>query len=303
MIEDTEHTVYKHTTPNGKVYIGITGRKPEKRWENGKGYKNNKYFYRAILKYGWENIEHDVLYDGLTKEQACNKEIELIAKYDATNPKHGYNNTMGGEANIPSKETRRKMSNAHKGVKLSKQHILKRSIAQKGLKRSEETKKKLSKSLKGKQSVWKGKHLPEETRRKISESNKGKHLSAETRRKIGEASKGRPSPLKGKHLSAETRLKLSEANKGKIPWNKGIKGQIPWNKGKHLSPEIRWKVSESLKGKTTKAVICVETGTLYSSVTEAAKSIGIAKSNISAVCRHRIEKAGGYHWKYVEEQS
>lgn len=33
------YTVYKHTSPSGKVYIGITCRKPEYRWNHGKGYK------------------------------------------------------------------------------------------------------------------------------------------------------------------------------------------------------------------------------------------------------------------------
>lgn len=31
-------TVYKHTSPSGKVYIGITGREPKLRWDNGNGY-------------------------------------------------------------------------------------------------------------------------------------------------------------------------------------------------------------------------------------------------------------------------
>lgn len=31
------YSVYKHTAPNGKVYIGITGKDPEKRWLNGGG--------------------------------------------------------------------------------------------------------------------------------------------------------------------------------------------------------------------------------------------------------------------------
>ena len=26
--------VYKHTTPSGKVYIGITSRKPKERWDS-----------------------------------------------------------------------------------------------------------------------------------------------------------------------------------------------------------------------------------------------------------------------------
>ena len=33
------YTVYKHTSPIGKVYIGITKMNPIRRWSNGKGYK------------------------------------------------------------------------------------------------------------------------------------------------------------------------------------------------------------------------------------------------------------------------
>lgn len=32
------YIVYKHTTPCGKVYIGITSKTPSQRWQNGKGY-------------------------------------------------------------------------------------------------------------------------------------------------------------------------------------------------------------------------------------------------------------------------
>lgn len=65
--------VYKHTTPNGKVYIGITGNEPRKRWNNGNGYRGNKHFWNAILKYGWDNIAHEILFDGLTQDQAEKK--------------------------------------------------------------------------------------------------------------------------------------------------------------------------------------------------------------------------------------
>ena len=64
------YSVYIHLFPNNKVYIGITKQKPEHRWNNGKGYKNNDYLANAILKYGWNNIEHKILYSNLTKEEA-----------------------------------------------------------------------------------------------------------------------------------------------------------------------------------------------------------------------------------------
>lgn len=118
MIEDTGYTVYKHTAPNGKVYIGISGQNPERRWANGEGYKKNKHFYRAILKYDWKNIKHEIVGNGLTKEQACNLEIELIAKYDSTNRDKGYNKSTGGEINKGyhlSPETRQKISESKKG--------------------------------------------------------------------------------------------------------------------------------------------------------------------------------------------
>lgn len=90
------YTVYKHTAPNGKVYIGITSNKLNVRWRNGDGYKQNKHFYSAILKCGWENMKHEVLFSGLTKETAAQKEMELIAQYKSNQREYGYNNSIGG---------------------------------------------------------------------------------------------------------------------------------------------------------------------------------------------------------------
>ena len=49
---------------------------------------------RAIEKYGWENIEHRILLDGLTKEQAEKAEREFIIAYDSI--RNGYNASIGG---------------------------------------------------------------------------------------------------------------------------------------------------------------------------------------------------------------
>ena len=260
------YTVYKHTAPNGKVYIGITGQKPEYRWDKGNGYKDNPHFYSAILKYGWENIRREIVDDGLTKEQARDLEIELIAKCHATDPRYGYNNSTRGDCG---------MLGVHQGAETQK----------------------------GSNGSMCGKHHSAETRRKLSEANKGKHLSAEHRREIGEANKG-------KHPSPETRRKLSESHKGKhlrhetrVKIGEAKKGQIPWNKGAHLSVETRRKMSDAHKGKTAywnkKAVICAETGTVYSSIAEAAESIGVTKSGITKVLHGIYKTSGGFHWRYA----
>lgn len=118
-----DYCVYKHTAPNGKVYIGITSMKPLKRWANGNGYKSNKHFSSAIAKYGWQNITHEVLFVNLSKNEAEKKEIELIKLYDSSNREHGYNIDHGGNTQGKiSEESRAKMSKSHKGVSLSASH-------------------------------------------------------------------------------------------------------------------------------------------------------------------------------------
>ena len=88
--------VYRHTSPSGKTYIGITFRNPKVRWgKNGIYYKSNVKFYNAILKYGWDNIKHEVLLSKCTKEEAIVFEKLLIAHYKGLNI--SYNIADGGE--------------------------------------------------------------------------------------------------------------------------------------------------------------------------------------------------------------
>lgn len=79
-------TVYSHVNKVTNVtYIGITKRKPEVRWANGFGYKNNPYFWRAIVKYGWDEFTHNILHTGLNKEEAIEIEESLIKHYKSLN--------------------------------------------------------------------------------------------------------------------------------------------------------------------------------------------------------------------------
>lgn len=88
--------VYIHIFPNGKVYIGQTKQTTAQRWIRGKGYKG-QLVERAIKKYGWDNIEHKVLYSGLTEEEANEVEIRLISEYNSTDENFGYNLLNGGK--------------------------------------------------------------------------------------------------------------------------------------------------------------------------------------------------------------
>ena len=72
------YCVYKHTFPNGRVYIGITNQNPLKRWQGGNGYKGTDEMYDDIMKYGWRNIRHEILDEGLSHEKALEIEKQLI---------------------------------------------------------------------------------------------------------------------------------------------------------------------------------------------------------------------------------
>lgn len=89
--------LYCHTFPNGKKYIGITKQDPARRWgKDGNGYKGQAV-YAAIQKYGWDNVRHEVLLEGLTEAQAKHYEEEYIRAFNTYISRNGYNCTKGGD--------------------------------------------------------------------------------------------------------------------------------------------------------------------------------------------------------------
>lgn len=156
------YTVYIHICPNGKKYVGMTGKEnPEDRWRRGHGYKNDTDFYSAIITYGWRNISHEVVAAELSKEDAESLERELIALYQTTNPEYGYNSHSGG---------------------LSGAHI------------NAVTRKRMSNAQSGSNNPRFGKHLSYETKERIAATKRGKPLTEECKRKLSEALSGEKNP-------------------------------------------------------------------------------------------------------------
>ena len=174
-------SIYKITnTVNGKAYIGQTRHDAEKtRIPIHFAGKGNRVIKNAIKKYGKDAFTYDILHDGIIPEFLNDLEKETIEKFNTVAP-HGYNLTTGGEGTSFSLETRRKISEVHKGRKRSPEACRKMSEAHKGRKLSDETRRKMSEAHKGKKRT-------DEHCRNLSQANRGKKLSLETRRKISDA--------------------------------------------------------------------------------------------------------------------
>lgn len=221
------YIVYQHKNKiNGKIYIGITMQEPAKRWgANGVNYKSSPHFYSAIQKYGWNAFEHNILFTELSKEEACQKEQELIQFYNSINPQYGYNSTTGGETFKMSEEIRQKKSQAMIGN-------------QNGL----------------------GKPCSKEKAEKISKAQKGKKLTEEHKQKLSNGAKNRHTPC------SEQKRETLRNNYPKM-----------------------------------KQVYCIETDTLYKSVQECARQLGLWATLVSKTCSGKIKSTGGYHLIYYND--
>lgn len=98
MENERKFILYKHTSPDGKSYIGITTQRLEKRSGNdGCKYRGNEIFWQDIQKFGWENFSHEILWPELNEETARHLEKVFIKHYQTNNPEFGYNGSIGGE--------------------------------------------------------------------------------------------------------------------------------------------------------------------------------------------------------------
>jgi hypothetical protein len=201
--------VYKHIRlDTGKpFYFGI-GKTESRAYSTN----NRNLFWKNIVSKTDYRVE--ILFRGLTWEEACEKEKEFIKLYGRVDLGTGIlcNMTDGGDGQLGVVYTdrrREKVSRSMTGRKKTDEEKLKLSNSQKGEKNhmfgkkmSEEQKKKISNSLKGEKHYMFGKKMSDETRKKKSDSLKGKKISDEHRKKISESQKG-------KKFSDEHRKKLS----------------------------------------------------------------------------------------------
>ena len=164
---------------NNKRYIGQTTNSNGCRWNGTFDYvKNqyNQYLYNSVKKYGEINFETKIIDTAKNQEELNKKEDYWIKFFNTMNNKFGYNFREGGSNGKLSEDHKRKISESLKGRNSGKNNPFygkhhseetrkKLSESHKGIKLSEETKRKIGEKSKGRR-------YSEETKRKISESLK-----------------------------------------------------------------------------------------------------------------------------------
>lgn len=210
------YTIYLRRTPDDKVYIGCTTVSLETRAKLGYGGTD---FQRAIDRFGWDNIQSEVLAEAETMQEARELEQKYIEQYDAMNPDKGYNRKGSGYS--MSRVRRIQMSMKTKEFWKDEVHLNKMKEAIAESRKSPEYRQKLSEAIKKK---WQDKLY----RQKVSDSMKirmqnpevKKQMSDTTKRRFeSEESRKRHSELMKEVMHRpEVRAKVLESRK-KIDWH------------------------------------------------------------------------------------
>lgn len=169
--------VYKHTSPSGKSYIGITSNLKRRNKAHKHKSSGCTAFSSAIKKYGWNNISHTILATGLTLQAANHFEQFYIKHFDSLSP-NGYNLKTGGDVIRFCEDTLQKLRNAKGGEK----------------------------------NYWFGKNLSPETKQKMSEAAKGRRHTTDSKQKMSDSRKGEYNHFFGKTHTPDTLEKISGEN-------------------------------------------------------------------------------------------
>lgn len=280
-----EWIIYKHTNKiNGVSYIGQTKRKTSIRWNNGNGYKNNPYFYRAINKYGWDNFFHEIIEKNiLTQEEANQREIYWIKYYDTYNL--GYNLTKGGN------------NGEHMGVEVLQIDINNYNIINSFLSIADAAREtstdasqisrccyRRQKNISANGYYWCFKDEWNENWRPSVNHNYRSIICVET----GE--------LFDRIIDALDKYPNATNIKRALKNNRFTAGDLHWTYSENF--DIDYRIGE--KKRTNKQIICIETKKIYDSMVEASKELGILPSELSRCCSNSALTAKGFHWSYLK---
>lgn len=314
-ITEEKWCIYIHINKiNNKVYVGQTKHQENlnrRFYTDGSGYKpdkksnQNRKFWNAIQKYGWDNFEHKVLEKDIpTLELANEREKFWIRYYDSFH--NGYNMTLGGDGT-------KGMSGVLNPF-YGRTHTL-------------ETRQKLREKNIGKPSAFKGHHFSEESKKKLSIKQKerfkniynhpsyGKHLSEEHKAKVGKCHSIAIYALDDNMdivFEFESSIKASQYFKcGATSITNAISNGIEYtSQGYHWCKKEEYEEKrKNFKKTKNRSSTIFQYGMdgffikSFSSAKSAELQTGIFATSILACCNNRQKYAGDFQWrKYKVKQ-
>lgn len=247
-------------TANEKCYVGQSDNVDRRikahkcALRNGTHYNN--YLQRSWDKYGEDSFEFALL-EACSKSDLDAREMYYIKLYDAFN--NGYNMNIGGSSNRGYRHTdasRQKMRESHRDVSGERNPMFGHSV-QEFMTDAEilSWKRRISQSVAGENNPFFGRTHTAESKEKMSIAHKKKWSGVEH-------------PLYGRKLTEQQRYRLMEAARLYREKNPGFM---------YI---------------TAKKIVCVRTGEVFSSISDAARRYNIGRSNISSCCYGRISYSG-----------
>jgi hypothetical protein len=294
-----------YTSASGKSYIGKTINEKRRKAQHKSAAKISeiyrkrtgcRLFYKAIAKYGFDNLIYTVLHSNIDNMHDLNTlEIEAIKKYNTITP-YGYNLSYGGNDSLPSDET----------LALYKRRAEERVNDPIWLQKNAESTRKRSKNPEWLESNKKCQKKATEAAKQVICIPVFCLETGEIFTSITEASL-----LKGVHAS-----QISKMLDGKVPragnlhwkeynsdtWAIYTQNKDEW---KHLlEQELQQEHTQRKENRRKvkgRAVICIDTCKVYASQAEASEDMCCSRMGIYECCIGRIKSTKGLHWKYYEE--
>ena len=279
---------------NHKVYIGQS-KDIEARWEEGlkPGHMRsyNDHLLNSVKKYGIENFSKEIIIETWDMDYW---EKFFIKIYNSTDPKFGYNKTIGGQNTgygFYSKEVKDKIRQKALGRKVSeetKQKISKSNSGEKNPRYG--IKGELHPRFKVKRTLEEKKHISDGVKKGFANMSDEKKLLMRKHQSENHADfSGEKHPLYGRGHTLETRKKMSESQKKRFA-NEEYKKKFLAN---------RHYASGKNNGRA-KPVKCIETNEIFDYIGLAQEKYPEAKrQQITDVCNGKRETSGGFHWIWV----
>lgn len=259
--ETRNYLVYELKFPNNKSYIGITKDfKQRMRQHKYCSTRKKSKVYSAIKKYGWDNIDKNILKENLSSKEAENFEIHYINIYNSLNK--GYNLASGGKLGKHSKESINKI----KKYQSSPEVIVKKSIRSKEFMKCPDRRKNASEYLTNYNKSEKHSELM------VNRWKEDKDYS----KKMSKLTKSRSKQLIHLSKTQEALDKWRETRQNKI--NLGI---------------------SNIGNKPYKKVICLENTIIYKSAKECAKKLNICEKGIRRSASGERSSYKNMNFRYI----